>query len=492
MLFNSYTFIVFFAFVLLGTRIIGNWTVQKVFLLVVSYLFYAAWNPPFVLLLWLSTIVDWFVSKKIYTSTNRSSRIGLLFVSLCSNIGMLSYFKYGNFFLENINTFLAQNSILWQLTKMNVVLPVGISFYTFQTLSYTIDIYQRKLRPWHSFLDYALYITFFPQLVAGPIVRASDFLPQCVKPLRGTRNQIGWGLCLFIIGLFSKVVIADTLLAGTVEEVFNNTSGVGFVTAWAGVLSFSMQIFYDFFGYSTCAIGLALCLGFELPDNFRFPYAARGFSDFWERWHISLSSWLRDYLYIPMGGNRKGVARTFINVMVTMLLGGLWHGASWMFVIWGGLHGLFLVGERIIRQSFLYKWSIWEKSYGQLFLSLVTFMLVCLTWVFFRANDLPSALAMCRSMLNFGNAVLAFSTVLFSFDSITKIEPLWLGFWRYGIVALVSGGSILLHHRLKESSLELFFGSMNPIARPLALSIMMYLIFISMTGSDNAFIYFQF
>ena len=426
------------------------------------------------------------------TSKNRHYRIGLLLLSLSVNLGMLSHFKYGNFFLKNINAIFVKLGIFWQLSEMNIVLPVGISFYTFQTLSYTIDIYYRRFRPWHSFLDYALYVTFFPQLVAGPIVRASDFLPQCVKPLKGTRKQIGWGLCLFVIGLFAKVVFADTLMASTVELVFDNASKVGFITAWAGTLAFAMQIFYDFFGYSTCAIGLALCLGFEVPDNFQFPYAARGFSDFWKRWHISLSSWLRDYLYIPIGGNRKGAGRTYVNLMITMLLGGLWHGASWMFVVWGGLHGIYLVVEQVLRQSIVSEWSLWRKKHGQWFLSLFTFFLVCLTWVFFRADNLASALAVCGSMLNLGNAISLFYAVSGSADSITSIEPLWLGFGKYGVVALVSGGSILLHHKLRDSSLEAFFGLMNPVVRTLVLSIMMYLVFISITGEDNAFIYFQF
>ncbi len=494
MLFNSYIFIIFFAITLLLTRIIGNWTARKMFLLILSYVFYAAWNPPFVLILWISTIVDWFVSKWLHASTNRHHRIILLICSLSVNLGMLSYFKYGSFFLDNINAVLAATGVSWQLGVMNVVLPVGISFYTFQTLSYTIDVYNRKLRPWNSFFDYALFVTFFPQLVAGPIIRASNFLPQCEKPRMGTRKQIGWGLYLFVIGLFAKMVLADTLSAPIVDYVFNNASRAGFITAWTGTLAFSMQIFYDFFGYSTCAIGVALCLGFDLPDNFRFPYAARGLTDFWKRWHISLSTWLRDYLYIPLGGNRKGVGRTYINLMTTMLLGGLWHGASWMFVIWGGLHGIYLAGERMLCQSFVSKWPFWGNKYGQWFLTLLTFFLVCLTWVFFRADNLVSALTLCKSMLYPQIALALFSTYIDSGTSINAsgVEFLWLGFGQYVVVALLSCGSILLHHKLRDSSLESFFGGMNPLVRAFILSIMMYTIFISMTGEDNAFIYFQF
>lgn len=301
MLFNSYTFLLFFAIVLVATRAIGNWRARKAFLLVASYLFYAAWNPAFVVLLWISTLIDWFVARRLATASTPPLRKVLVAISLTANLGMLSYFKYGGFLLENVNALFAAGGLALHWTDPGIILPVGISFYTFQTLSYSLDVYRGRLRPARSFLDYALYVTFFPQLVAGPIVRAAEFLPQCERPLKGSARQLGWGLCLFTIGLFAKVVIADGLLAPVVEDVFGNAQQMGFVGAWIGAIAFGLQIFHDFFGYSTCAIGVALCLGFEIPDNFRFPYAACGFSDFWRRWHISLSSWLRDYLYIPLG-----------------------------------------------------------------------------------------------------------------------------------------------------------------------------------------------
>lgn len=494
MLFNSYTFFLFFLLVLLIARSIGNWTIRKSFLLFISYAFYAAWNPPFVALIWFSTIVDWIAAKKIYESNRRFQRITFVIISLVVNLGMLGYFKYGNFLIENINTIFASVSIPWQVGTVNVILPVGISFYTFQTLSYTIDIYRGDLRPCDSFLDYALYVTFFPQLVAGPIVRASEFLPQCKKPVTGTIKQIGWGLILFIVGLFGKVVLADLLAAPVVNRVFGTFSPVGFLTAWTGTLAFSMQIFYDFFGYSSCAIGVALCLGFQLPDNFRFPYAAYGFSDFWKRWHISLSTWLRDYLYIPLGGNRKGEFRTYLNLMITMLLGGLWHGASWTFVLWGGLHGIYLLVERICLSSSVSRWSHWQRWYGKWFLILLTFFLVCLAWVFFRASNLSTALTICSSMLN-PNCVFSFVSALFSnHTSITSpnVEPLWLGFSNYAAIWVMSLGTIIFHNMLRDSSVEELFVKIPASVRVLIVSIMIYLILISMTGEDNAFIYFQF
>jgi alginate O-acetyltransferase complex protein AlgI len=494
MLFNSYTFIIFFLVVLLLSRCIGKWTIRKAFLLVVSYAFYAAWNPPFVLLLWISTIVDWVASKKIFQSERRSSRVFFLVLSLLVNLGMLSYFKYGSFFLENLNHALAGMGLAHRFGGLNIILPVGISFYTFQTLSYTLDIYRGNLRPCRSFLDYALYVTFFPQLVAGPIVRASEFLPQCEESKTGTGKQIGWGLCLFVIGLFGKVVLADTIAAPVVERVFASTAPAGFASAWTGTLAFAMQIFYDFFGYSTCAIGVALCLGFELPDNFRFPYAACGFSDFWLRWHISLSSWLRDYLYIPLGGNRKGVPRTYGNLMITMLLGGLWHGASWMFVIWGGLHAIYLMGERLCCASALSRWPHWGKWYGKWFLILLTFFLVCFTWVFFRARSLSSALTMCQAMLWPDSAYTFFSAVLGDHPSasLPSAEPVWLGFASYAYIGVLSLLTLISHYALRESCLEEFFTKIPMFARSFLIAAAMYLILISMSGEDSAFIYFQF
>ena len=292
MLFNSFTFLIFFAAVMVVSRSMKSWTLRKSFLLLISYLFYAAWNPPFVILLWISTLADWHLARAIHTSDSLRRRRLYLWASLGINLGMLGYFKYANFFVNNLVALSQSLGLDWHPATMSIVLPVGISFYTFQTLSYTIDIYRRKATPWHCFLDYALYVTFFPQLVAGPIVRAVDFLPQCDEPKRASRKQFQWGLTLMIIGLFCKTAIADTL-APIVESVYDFQTAHSFVDAWAGTLAFSVQIFCDFAGYSTIAIGAALCLGFILPDNFHFPYAAIGFSDFWRRWHLSLSTWLR-------------------------------------------------------------------------------------------------------------------------------------------------------------------------------------------------------
>jgi D-alanyl-lipoteichoic acid acyltransferase DltB (MBOAT superfamily) len=349
MLFNSYTFIVFFVIVLILHNLPFPWKAKKINLLLASYIFYAAWNPPFILLLWLSTVVDFFVGKALYTQTNVHKKRVLLVVSLIGNLGMLCFFKYGGFLLDNFVMLTHALGINFTPAKPNIILPAGISFYTFTTLCYTIDMYKKKSEPVRSMLDFSLFVTFFPHLVAGPIVRPPQLVPQFQSPRTATRQQLMEGLFLLSLGLFMKVVLADSMLSVSADAVFNSGQPLGALDSWMGVLAFSGQIFFDFAGYSTCAIGAALCLGFVLPQNFFYPYAAIGFTDFWRRWHITLSSWLRDYLYIPLGGNRLGKFRTYMNLMITMLLGGLWHGANWTFVAWGGLHGLYLWVEKYFR-----------------------------------------------------------------------------------------------------------------------------------------------
>ncbi|MDX1665841.1 MAG: MBOAT family O-acyltransferase, partial [Saprospiraceae bacterium] len=346
MLFNSLGFLAFFAIVLALYYLPYAWKAKKLMLLVASYAFYALWNPPLILLLWISTIVDWMVGNRLYREENKSRRKMWLLLSLVVNLGFLGFFKYGGFLLENFTWMVNQMGANYQPLEWDIILPMGISFYTFQTMSYTLDMYFQRNKPARTFLDFALYVTFFPQLVAGPIVRSQELIPQFYEPKRATRQQFVWGIGLLTLGLFEKVVLADGLLAGTSDQVFGSDAPLATLDTWMGVLAFSGQIFFDFAGYSTCAIGIALTLGIVLPDNFRYPYAAIGFSDLWRRWHITLSTWLRDYLYIPLGGNRMGLGRTYVNLMITMLLGGLWHGAAWTFVAWGFLHGLYLSVER--------------------------------------------------------------------------------------------------------------------------------------------------
>lgn len=476
MLFNSLTFVVFFAVVLGLHNAPLSWRTKKVNLLVASYLFYAAWNPPFVVLLWISTVVDWQVARWLHAAQDDAKRRLLLLLSLATNLGILGYFKYGEFLLENWQSLMSGLGIDYAPPEWSIVLPVGISFYTFQTMAYSMDVYLRRAEPSRSFLDFALFVTFFPQLVAGPIVRPSDLLPQFAEPHRAHARQLGWGLTLMLLGIFQKVVIADGLLAPSADLVFGAEGQVSFLDAWLGTLAFSGQIFSDFAGYSTTAIGAALCLGFSIPTNFRFPYAAVGFSDFWRRWHISLSTWLRDYLYIPLGGNRMGVVKTYRNLALTMLLGGLWHGSAWTFVVWGGLHGTYLAVERWLGGWSMARPAKGERSWmGKLGLGLLTYFLVNVTWVFFRADDFPEAWRLIGSMFGFADS-----------EAGTPLPTLYILFVGVTTLALVTA-----HWLMRDRTLEEVAGASPPWLLTGALAAMAFLI-ITAQGSGDAFIYFQF
>lgn len=474
MLFNSLTFIQFFALVLAIHHLPLPWNLKKANLLVASYLFYAAWNPPFVILIWVSTMIDWYAAKGIAASSKPRIRRSFVVLSLVTNLGLLGYFKYAGFVLDSFVALLRIFGIEFQPLKLDIVLPVGISFYTFQTLSYTIDVYRKEIPPARSFLDYALYVTFFPQLVAGPIVRAADFLPQCVHEHRANRSQLGWGLSLFTIGLFEKVVIADALLAPISDRVYGEPAAASMLDAWTGTLAFSGQIFCDFAGYSTCAIGAAMCLGFAIQDNFHFPYAAAGFSDFWRRWHISLSSWLRDYLYISLGGNRRGGLRTYLNLAITMLLGGLWHGANWTFVVWGGLHGAYLAAERLLKAR-VPAWRLWERLPARVTLALITYAGVLFAWIFFRARSLSDAGLIVGSMAGSPHAAA---------DPLIKTTET-------ALVLAVSACLLGLHWLMRETTVEETAARIPWPLRALAFAGMLYAI-MTMAGDNRSFIYFQF
>ena len=471
MVFNSLTFLVFFACVLAMHALPLPWRTRKFNLLLASYVFYAAWNPPFVILLWIATVVDWYAAQQLARSEGLRRRHAWMLLSVVANLGMLGYFKYGGFLLQNFQAAMAGFGIDYQPPDWNIVLPVGISFYTFATLSYTLDIYLRRARPANDFLDYALFVTFFPHLVAGPIMRPTELVPQFAAPRRAGADQLRFGLALMTIGLFQKVVLADGFLALPAEIVYDGAMVPGALDAWAATLAFSGQIFCDFAGYSTTAIGAAMCLGFAMPDNFRFPYAAIGFSDFWRRWHITLSSWLRDYLYIPLGGNRHGEARTWFALMATMLLGGLWHGASWTFVAWGGLHGLYLGVERVLRRRFA---GFVPGPWALFALGLLTWALVNLAWVFFRAPT-------------FGKASLVLGGML-GMNSMAK--PI-LPTVHLAMVALIVGGIVAAHWSMRERTLESALARMPAPLLSLAWGLMLFAIVIAQ-GTGNAFIYFQF
>jgi alginate O-acetyltransferase complex protein AlgI len=471
MVFNSLTFVVFFALVLAMHALPLPWKAKKVNLLIASYLFYAAWNPPFVILLWVSTVVDWYAAQKLVRAEKPLARRAWMLLSVVVNLGMLAYFKYGEFLLQNFAAAMQAVGVDYVPPAFDIVLPVGISFYTFATLSYTLDVYLRRAAPARNFLDYALFVTFFPHLVAGPIMRPTELVPQFEAPRRASADQLRFGLALMTLGLFQKIVLADGFLATPAEMVFDGKAIPGALDAWIATLAFSGQIFCDFAGYSTTAIGAALCLGFAMPDNFRFPYAAIGFSDFWRRWHITLSAWLRDYLYIPLGGNRHGEARTYLALMLTMLLGGLWHGASWTFVVWGGLHGLYLAAERMLRARF----SRYRPGpLALLLLGLLTYALINITWVFFRAHSFDKAAVMLRGMFG-GNA-----------DATPILPSVHLI-----AVTLIVGAIVVAHWLMRERTLESAIARVPALLLALLWGLMAFAIVIAQ-GAGNAFIYFQF
>jgi alginate O-acetyltransferase complex protein AlgI len=473
MLFNSLTFVAFFAVVLALHYAPGlSWRAKKTLLLVESYLFYAAWNPPFVLLLWLSTAVDWHVARRIHAAERPGARRGWMLASVGVNLGILGYFKYGGFLLDNWVALARLAGVEWQPPAWDIILPVGISFYTFQTMAYSLDVYLRRAEPSRSMLDFSLFVTFFPQLVAGPIVRPSTLIPQLAARPARVPGQVLWGLSLMVLGMFQKIVVADGALSPAADAVFGSTERLAWSDAWLGTLAFSGQIFSDFAGYSTTAIGAALALGFALPDNFRYPYGAIGFSDFWRRWHVSLSTWLRDYLYVPLGGNRKGSGRTYVNLMVTMLLGGLWHGASWTFVVWGGLHGLYLAVERFLRER-VGPTPLTRTVPFAVALGLLTYFLVNLTWVFFRARDFGTAWRLVTSMLTFSDGARVLGTASIA------------------LVLIPVAAMLVVHGVMRERRLEDVVGRAPWWLTAIAIAAMLFAI-IASQGSSNAFIYFQF
>lgn len=476
--FNTLTFIAFFVAVGALYAMPLRWSTKKLLLLLASYVFYGWWNVNYLSLILLSTLIDYRLAAVIHASPDPRIRRIALVGSIATNLGILAVFKYFNFFAESAVDVLHSLGMQADFFTLNVLLPVGISFYTFQSMSYSIDVYRRKLAPVDSFADFALYVSFFPQLVAGPIVRATHFLPQLLTPRRPTLADLELGLAWVVIGYFFKTGIADNL-ASSVDLVFASSASAHPLELWLGVNYFSIQIFADFFGYTLIARGVARMLGFDLPSNFNSPYIARSFSDFWQRWHISLSSWLRDYLYIPLGGNRHGTFKTYRNLMLTMLLGGLWHGAAWTFVVWGALHGSYLVLQRVVG-GWIMGFAPAQRLFGRrnlagdIILIMLTYHLVLLAWVFFRAEDLGQALTMVQRMLDLPQ--------LFTFQMPNK-SVLKDGIWMLPAVAYFAWNYIA---ERRESGF-----TVPPSLRMAALGGLAFVTITCREASD-AFIYFQF
>jgi alginate O-acetyltransferase complex protein AlgI len=439
-------------------------------LFVASGLFYQAWAIAmpgayrYLLALLLGTIVlDFFLGIWIEAASAQWLRKLLVIASLVSNLGILFVFKYTDF--------VAQDVLHLHVHRLNLILPAGISFHTFQSLSYTIDVYRKQLRATRSPIQFATFVLFFPQLVAGPIVRAQDLLPQLADLPALQLERATQGLWRIVIGLFKKIALADTLAIAIVDRVFDAPAHFSSVEVLAGVYGYALQIYLDFSAYSDIAIGSAQLLGFTLPENFRTPYRSANLQEFWRRWHISLSTWLRDYLYISLGGSRGAPWRTYLNLWLTMLLGGLWHGASWTFVVWGGLHGVYLCVERVLRGRYR---GFTPGPAMLVALALVTYALVNVTWVFFRAHTFTGAWHVLAGMFGGnGSAEPILSTAF--------LVP----------VAVIVAGLVFAHWKMRDRTLEAAIARVPSVVLAGAWGVMAFAIVIAQ-GAGNAFIYFQF
>ncbi len=431
LLFNSSFFLIFFTIFLVFYQFIYKFKLTRVivFTLFSLYFFYKACGYYFVIIL-ISAVVDFIISNAIYKTENKLTKKGLLIFSICINLGLLFYFKYTNFFIEIINGFNTN-----QINPLHLILPIGISFYTFENLSYTIDVYRGEFKPVNSFIDYVFFLSFFPKLMMGPIVRAKDFIPQIRQTITITNKDIGIGFYLIVSGIFKKMIISDYIYTHFVESIFDAPTQFTGIECLFATYGYALVIYCDFSGYSDMAIGMARWMGFTIPANFDSPYQSKSITEFWRRWHISLSSWLKDYLYIPLGGNKKGEYRKYINLIITMLIGGFWHGASWNFIIWGALHGTALAIDKIITEKFqlLKMNSKFSKILGIIF----TFNFVCFCWIFFKADSFDKASEMITQILFHFNG-----TVILDFIINYKI-----------VIALISLGFVL--HAVSKNT-ELF------------------------------------
>jgi alginate O-acetyltransferase complex protein AlgI len=394
LVFSSFRFLIFLVAMLAVTWWPFRLRAKKIFVCAGSCLFYAAWDYRYLGLLLVISGIDFLCASRIDQTDDARARRIWLSISIITNLAILGYFKYANFFIANLNNLLRFSG--HELTLLRIVLPAGISFYTFKSMSYTIDVYRRVMPPAASLLDYTMFVTFFPDLIAGPIVRASVFLPQMDREIGPSMARLREGASLFIVGLGKKLLVADHM-ARIAEPIFANPADWNCLTAWCGVVAYTLQIYCDFSGYSDMAIGIAKMFGYDLPENFHMPYLASSVSEFWRRWHMTLSAWLRDYLYIPLGGNRRGEARTYINLMMTMFLGGLWHGASWNFALWGTLHGIALAVNRMWRS----RWP--DRRLPVVFAWPATLLFVTLAWVPFRAGTFSSTVSLLGALFGLGD-----------------------------------------------------------------------------------------
>ena len=474
MIFTSFEYVIFFAVTLIVRGCLRNFSIEKWFLLIASYIFYMSWSIPCGFLILFTSLVDYFVGVGLGRIENQRRRKLLLIISIFANLGVLGYFKYTNFFLDNV--WWGAHAFGYHLDRWHydIILPAGVSFFTFQSMTYTIETYRRRLQPCHNARDFVLFVAFFPQLLAGPINRAVDLLPQFARRIRASAFDFETGLVQFGLGAVKKLVISDQI-APNIDLIFKAPGNYDGFTLLQGALGYAIQIYCDFSGYSDMAIGSARMLGFRFMENFQMPYSSVTITEFWRRWHISLSTWLRDYLYIPLGGNKKGISRMYVNIMITMLLGGLWHGASWNFVFWGGLHGVSLAIHKAwmawdpltsLKENSVFRllWSLFSRS--------LTLAVVLVGWIFFRAESWGAATQYLSRLMTW------------SHDGTHLISP-------YTIPAVVV--VFLVHLFIRKDRLW----AQEIVFRPFPVRIMAYsslvLLLVCLAATDSApFIYFQF
>lgn len=502
MLFNSIDFLIFFPLVLLIYFVVPS-RIRYIWLLAASYFFYMCWNPVYVILLLISTLITYccgYIIDKIRENPQfaPASKKRLMLLSLtCSflaNLGILLFFKYANFLTDSVNRILYMININ-PLPKFDIILPVGISFYTFQALGYTIDVYRGTVKAEKNPLKYALFVSFFPQLVAGPIERSKSLLKQIHEEPEHKLwdyQRVTYGFTMMLWGFFMKVVIADRV-AVLVDTVFNNYETHGTVELIIGALAFAIQIYCDFAGYSTIAIGAAKALGFELMDNFDTPYFAMGIADFWRRWHISLSTWFRDYLYIPLGGNRCGKLKHYRNILITFCVSGLWHGAAWTYVVWGLLHGIYQIVEkeltRLVKRVNARLHTKTESFGYRFFTIIITFIFVDMAWIVFRADSLYQAFHYIQRMFLFPDWWTLFDMSIYGLG----LDILEMNILMIGLSLLLLVG--VLQYKKKETLAAFLQRQWIVFRWGFLLFLLIFCVFFGYYGpgfDSNQFIYFQF
>ncbi len=480
MLFNSFDFAVFFPFFFVIFWAVASrklWF-QNLIIIIASYFFYGWWDWRFLSLIIFSSFVDYFVGIGLSRQLNQQKRKLLLFTSIFVNIGLLGFFKYYNFFTESFTEAFSFFGYPINGTSLNIILPVGISFYTFQTLSYTIDVYRRKLEPTRNMLAFFAFVSFFPQLVAGPIERATHFLPQFFKKRTFDYAKAVVGMRQILWGFFMKLVIADRL-AIYVDNVYGNIENHSSITLMVATIFFAFQIYCDFAGYSSIAIGLGKLLGFDLMTNFNRPYFSHSISEFWKRWHISLSTWFRDYVYIPLGGNRVSKNRNYVNLLITFVVSGLWHGAAWTFMIWGAINGLYLIFDKMSEKTVNQIWSKLnfrkEVQYRSLLSFFTTFILINFAWIFFRSSSLNDAFLVIERIFTAQGTLY-----------IGKLPSLIYSIFGIGILVYTEFDEELLNSRY-----TLLENPLKPV-RLFSYSFLIILILLFGVFDGGQFIYFQF